>query len=383
MSSSNGKKATVLYFEDDMASAAMVSEFLQMSDFEVVHFDRYPAEGIDAIRQALSGEPDIVLVDIRLPGVDGYQVCRELRKGLLSAQTPILITSGLMEEDDILKAYEAGAQDYLTKPLRLHELVHKINQICSFRQDRFAMSRETEIARKLAFDAMKSSSELGNILRFHESIHSLRDLPSLASLTFDVIASFNLQSALVFFTGKDEYFRDDSCETNIELESIIAARSKGRLYSWKNFSFFNYDTFTLLIRNMPVHDLERYGVLKDLLCLLANGIDARLKAMMVEKSNEAKQRNIRIVAKTLAAMVMEMEQYSSQLSAEFEKIIVGMETDITADLIQFNLLEHEETTMMSHVRSAIEKTSQLFESSLERERQYKNVMSQLLKDLAS
>lgn len=70
-----------------------------------------------------------------------------------------------------------------------------------------------------------------------------------------------------------------------------------------------------------------------------------------------------------------------ELSRKFEQIILKMEADISSDFIQFNLLEHEEETLLRHLMKTIKESSNIFESSMEKEGQYKDIMTKRLKDL--
>ena len=87
---------------------------------------------------------------------------------------------------------------------------------------------------------------------------------------------------------------------------------------------------------MPIEDKDRYGVLKDQLCLLFNGVDARVKALTTERSNQLKAQTMKAAADTIANVVMEIEQDNVELSQQFEHIILKMETEISSGLIQFN-----------------------------------------------
>ena len=262
----------------------------------------------------------------------------------------------------------------------LRILVVEDDPLIQLQKQEYAESAEQiSAAMKMAFDAMKNSSELGQILRFQKAVYTTPDMKSLARLLFDALTEFSLQGALVV-PGADghDYFRDDEQRTQLELESILAARAKGRLYSWKQYSFFSYDLFTVLIRNMPIDDEERYGILKDQICLLLNGVDARIKAMRVAKSEAEKKKRLTSISKVLAGLVLEMEQGQTAFSERFETIISDMETNIAAEMAQFNLLEHEEQALLAIVSDALSAATALMQESIANEQQRKAIMDNLL-----
>jgi DNA-binding response OmpR family regulator len=372
----------VLYFEDELAVAQLVMEFLGQQGFRFCHFSKYPQQGLDAIRQQCQSKVAIVILDINMPGKSGYEICELLKDGFLTDNVPVLFTSGLMDNEDIMKAFAAGADDYLIKPVRLNELAIKITKLIEQKQQQFDAVEQSTTAMKIAFDAMKNSSELGAILRFHEEVHQADDFSLLADLSFAALRNFELESTIVFLLqDTPAYFRDDLQKSQLEFESMLAARAKGRLFSWKKYSFFSYDLFTVLIRNMPIDDEERYGILKDQVCLLLNGIDARCRSILIAQSELEKQQRIASVNKILANLVLEIEQGNVNLSEKFERIIADMETNIIAEITQFSLLENEEARLLSVVRDSMVAATALFEDSIATEKQRKQVIDMLLAKL--
>lgn len=372
----------ILYFEDEPALAQMVIESLAKQGYQCCHFTAFPEAGLDEIKVRCSVPIGLVLLDINMPGKNGYEVCELLKEQFLPSYVPVLFTSGLMDNEDIMKAFAAGADDYLIKPVRLNELHIKIAKLIEQKREQADVVEQSSAAMKIAFEAMKNSSELGGILRFHEAIHQAEDFESLATHTFDALREFELESSLVIVVDEEPmYFRDDQQKSQLELESVLASRSKGRLFSWKKFSFFSYDLFTVLIRNMPIGDEERYGVLKDQICLLLNGVDARIKSMLIAQSEAEKRQRISSVSKILANLVLEIEQGNTQFSEQFEKIIIDMETNISAEIAQFSLLEREEQTLMNVVNESMAAATALFDASLETEKQRKQLINVLLERL--
>lgn len=84
------------------------------------------ADGKSALEKARQDEPDLILLDIMLPGLDGFEVCRELRKDLL---TPILMLTARDNEIDRVVGLEVGADDYLTKPFSMRELIARVKAL--------------------------------------------------------------------------------------------------------------------------------------------------------------------------------------------------------------------------------------------------------------
>lgn len=370
---------SILYFEDDEQVAAMTIEYLQSKGHQVVHFAQYPDGGLEQVKRVMVNPVDMLVLDINLPQVDGYELCQIFRQDYLPDNAGIIFTSGLMNDNDIMKAFEVGADDYLVKPVRLAELGIKLQQVYQSRQEFVSKGEQAQAAMQMAFSAMRTSSELGEILRYQETIHQLPDAESIARATFEVLQHFDLKVSIMFFHQEPaSFFRWDGLEKAIERETMQASRHKGRMYHWKQLTFLNYDYVSLLFHNMPLQDEERYGALKDQICLLFNGLDTRLIALLMQQRDTEKQAKMKSASSVLAAIALETEQSSRAYSEQFEKIMFDMHTNIKAELAQFNLIESEEMVLMNHIDDALKQASDLFDESIDAGRQQKELIERVL-----
>jgi two-component system, OmpR family, alkaline phosphatase synthesis response regulator PhoP len=113
---------TVLVIEDESSIASFVSLYLKNAGYSV----RTAATGNDGLAQAASERPDLIVLDLMLPDVDGIEVCRRVRK---DSDVPILMLTARDEDVDKIIGLEVGADDYLTKPFNPRELVARVKSI--------------------------------------------------------------------------------------------------------------------------------------------------------------------------------------------------------------------------------------------------------------
>ncbi len=114
---------TILLVEDDPALAMGLSDALEFEGFKVHHCTL----GRDAIEHARKHSPGCIILDLMLPDLNGYQVCEQIRKG--DARIPILMLTARSQEADKIRGLDAGADDYVTKPFSVGELVARIRAI--------------------------------------------------------------------------------------------------------------------------------------------------------------------------------------------------------------------------------------------------------------
>lgn len=114
----NDAKATLLVVEDDLDIADMLNAYFRVQGYEVLTVNW----GEDGIRSCLTNSPDLVILDIRLPDVDGFEVARRLRSNRKTKDIPIIFLTEKRERTDRLKGLELKADDYITKPFDIQEL---------------------------------------------------------------------------------------------------------------------------------------------------------------------------------------------------------------------------------------------------------------------
>lgn len=114
----NEAKSTVLIVEDDLDIADMLNAYFRVQGYEVLTVNW----GEDGVRSCLTHAPDLVILDIRLPDIDGFDVARRLRSNRKTKDIPIIFLTEKRERSDRLKGLELQADDYITKPFDIQEL---------------------------------------------------------------------------------------------------------------------------------------------------------------------------------------------------------------------------------------------------------------------
>jgi DNA-binding response OmpR family regulator len=118
-----GAQKTVLLVEDDPSLAMGLCDALEFEGFRVVH----AAKGGDAIELARKHLPDCILLDLMLPDLNGYQVCEQIRRS--DPRTPIVMLTARGQEADKIRGLDVGADDYVTKPFSVGELLARMRAV--------------------------------------------------------------------------------------------------------------------------------------------------------------------------------------------------------------------------------------------------------------
>jgi DNA-binding response OmpR family regulator len=113
---------TALVVEDDKSVSQLIRLYLAQAGYRVLSAE----DGLVGLQMALEQSPDIVLLDLNLPGMDGIEVCKNVRK---ESEVPIIMVTARVEEDDRLTGLDLGADDYVSKPFSPRELVARVNAV--------------------------------------------------------------------------------------------------------------------------------------------------------------------------------------------------------------------------------------------------------------
>ncbi|MFT4648599.1 MAG: DNA-binding response OmpR family regulator, partial [Glaciecola sp.] len=124
-SQTNMSQTTILIIEDDADIVELMQYNLAKDGFKV----RIARDGEAGIHEARRYRPDLILLDLMMPGLDGLEVCRRIRRDVDLAGTPIVMVTAKSEESDVVAGLELGADDYLAKPFSPRELLARVRAV--------------------------------------------------------------------------------------------------------------------------------------------------------------------------------------------------------------------------------------------------------------
>lgn len=124
--------ANIFIADDDPLVIDLLTFKLKKAGHEVSH----SSDGETALIQ-LSGDPvDLIILDVLMPGVDGVEFIRQLKSNLITRSIPIIVLAGQWQEQDMLEAFQTGAEDYITRPFSPAELLARIEKALARKADR-------------------------------------------------------------------------------------------------------------------------------------------------------------------------------------------------------------------------------------------------------
>lgn len=119
--------AKVLVVDDEPNVLRSLVQYLTIEEFNV----ETASNGVEALEKVESFSPELILLDVMMPGMDGFEVLDKVKEMPGHADTPVIMLTAKDQSHDVLKGYQSGATSYLVKPFNLDELVETINQTLS------------------------------------------------------------------------------------------------------------------------------------------------------------------------------------------------------------------------------------------------------------
>lgn len=221
----------ILIAEDNTELNDMMRNYLLKAGHTV-----YQAfNGAQALEYARSMQPDLVLLDIMMPVIDGYEVCKSLRR---EYSIPVIVVSAIVGEDEKLRMFELGADDYMTKPFSFKEMVGRVNA-----QLRRYYELNTQERSERVYGDMKISSTRHEVKVNGESVPlTLKEFNLLDFLTKNANQIFSKQKLIDVVWGYDDYIDENTVSVTVArlreklakygIENVVTVWGLG--YKWQD-----------------------------------------------------------------------------------------------------------------------------------------------------
>lgn len=132
-------KSKILYVEDELFLGKIVKETLESKGFEVF----METNGLQALSLFTSVQPDICVIDIMLPGLDGFELVNEMRK--VNQKVPIIFLTAKVQTEDVVKGFKVGGNDYMRKPFSIEELIVRVQYLLQIKNQSPILQEEEPI----------------------------------------------------------------------------------------------------------------------------------------------------------------------------------------------------------------------------------------------
>lgn len=357
---------------DDSATQRMILTRLLESDYEVIAFEN---------GEHFLASPDsfaAVLLDIEMPGLNGYDTCRKLRARVEGEEIPVIFVSAHVTAPERVDAYEAGGDDFVTKPITANELRYKLKGAIEHRQHVRDLAAQSSNAQQVAFTAMISMGDLGVVIDFLRNSYNNRSYEAIAQQLIDAISAWGLLGIVQVRGRKGHLDRSSAGDMSPLQASVLETmREMGRIFELGSRAIVNYEHVSLLIQNLPTDDPDKVGRLRDHLAVLAEGADMRVAALdAVDERNLQKNGVTAVLAELRNALQRIAEQNRGNRANGQNHMLESLE-HLARTLRTLGLTDIQEGYVDDLVKESLDETRHYFDEAQSIENEFSEVLNQL------
>ena len=335
----------VFVVDDDPAVRDIICAILE---------EEYPVQSFESAEECLAAlaekRPDLILLDINLPGMNGYTLCRQLKNDSQLRQIPVMFVSGHDSPEERIAGYDAGGEDFIVKPFEPEELLRKVKVAQNMVRNQRTLAEQIEEAEHLSSLVIASMDETGILLQFMSKLIAMDNAQEIAEGLLELLHRYRLDG-VVQVRMEGEPLTLSAAGTNLPLEvSVIEhVRDQGRIFEFSRRSVHNFERVTLMINNLPLDDPDYCGRLRDHLSVAAQGVDSRLKALLAEERSRRTQEGIQQALENVGNTIMELHEAHKENAEASSVLIVGLQETLLNSFYKLGLTDNQEKFLQNMV----------------------------------
>ncbi len=356
-------KITVLAIDDDKFIHKVITKSLGSDALTV----RSAFDGESGIEEAINSPPDIILLDVEMPGINGYETCIRLRQIEKTKKIPIIFLSSHSSLQERMQGYEVGADDYLIKPFEKENLLVRVNILVKYHAEREELRKQYELATENAMAALSGAGELALAIRFLEKSHAYHSINDLAQgllestdqLSIECCAMIIEQDHLLWYSS------ENTTISPLEKELIEMCDKESRFLDFGNRTIINYPKVSLLVKNMPLDDMDRYGRIKDLLPLLLSSTNTKINTLITQEALIQQSTHLFDAFTKIRNSLYYLGSTIVTNRSESTNIMNALTQELNNDLLGMGLEEDQEAYLLNRIDTALENVMQEMDAGLE------------------
>ena len=368
----SGKKLKVLAIDDEPLNLDIIEEILE-ERFEIAQAN----DGAEGIMVAGDFNPDLILLDVNMPVMDGLETCKRLKADPETSHIPVVFLSALSRVEERMEGYAAGADDYISKPFDEQELLVKIELALNSKTTKEELEKSSSDAMSMAMTAMSTAGEVGAILQFTRKSFQCVNYKSLAKQLLETCGQYGLKASLRMSSGEEEQFFSDEPEVSSLEQKVLTQNDQGRFIDFGKRTVVHYKYISLLIKNMPVEDSDKYGRMKDNIGLLAEAADARIEGLVMNLKLQEREDMLAKLLNTTREILNDVEHEYRSNGKKNEGIMSDLVQRVESSFMHLGLSDEQEQALLGILSGAEKESIALYDSGLDLEKRIEFLVNEL------
>jgi CheY-like chemotaxis protein len=316
----------------------------------------------DCLARLGTEKPDMFLLDVGLPGMDGYAFCRQIKDDSALRQIPVTFISGYDTIDAKLKGYDAGGEDFIVKPFAPEEVLQKIKVAQQIVHSKQSIQEQADASEYLANLALASMDEAGIVLQFMSKLIGWNSEQEIAEGLLELMQRYKLEGVVqARIAQRSLTLSKEGANLPLETSVINHVRSMDRIFEFRSRSVHNFERVTLMVSNMPLSDPDFCGRIRDNLSVAAQGTDSRLQAIETEEANRKNQKGILDALQSVRETISAMQQAHLQDRAASTELMVELDQDLANSFVHLGMTDNQERQMENLVSNFMKRLVELLD----------------------
>lgn len=307
-------------------------------------------------------KPDMFLLDVRMPGTDGYDFCRRIKDDDSLSRIPVTFVSSHDTIDARLSGYDAGGEDFVIKPFQPEELRRKVKVAQQIAHGKRSLQMRIDDAEMLSSLVMANMGEYAVLIQFMRKLIAQNTDREIAAGMLEMMQCYKLEGvAQTRISQRALTLSAQGTDLPLETSIVDHVRGMGRIFEFRSRSVHNFERLTLMVNNMPLHDPEFCGRLRDHLCIAVECADSRLKAIETEETNRRNQTGIREAIERISASTANARSAYLRDRAACAELVMHLEQGFSRVFAHIEMSNNDELTLTELVGTFSENLFELLD----------------------
>lgn len=332
------------------------------SQFEAIAASSYD----DAQRVVTANDTKlIVFVDDSVDGANSLDVVRRLSSSDVTADIPIVVLANKPQCLETRMAFfDAGCDDHIQEEPP-SEIQMRLMRIIFNKVANDQLKQKLVQANEMAFIAMSDTSDLGVNIQFLLDVNSCNNLDEVGMRLFQALKSYNINCSLQIRSRYGiKNMEPNGMAKDLESTLMTECKDKGRYVDFGRRSIMNYGRVSLLVRNMPVDDENKYGAIKDNVFSLLQGLDARLNALDNIESLKLESQLVGQLTSRMRGLIEEVDEDYHTTMAKIAGVVEDISDGIEREIQFLGMDETQENAIQKIMEDGILETNRVFNDGL-------------------
>jgi CheY-like chemotaxis protein len=348
----NARAGLVLIVDDDIGARQLLQSIMS-KEYEV----EVAESGSDALQMLLELTPDLIVLDIEMPGLNGYETCRRIRE---TSTAPVIFVTAHTSLESQLEAFEAGANDIVPKPVPQDLFLRKAALAINTHLSAQRLQLEKKSFESMATNLLSFVGESGILFQFLRNSIQCRTYYELSMRLVETAHALGIQCFGVIRSGSDtHYFRSEGEPTALEKEVLAKVATMGERFQFKRQLVVNCDHVSIISTNVPLDSQEKTSTFSENLRMLADAAEQLAENVEMRQESMARAEQLQVALMGASGAVQTLQQQYRQMMADTRMLLQELVENIENSFSWLGATTDQEMAINNTMNQSVEQILEL------------------------